>query len=82
MKISFDDHISLDMSAAKHADILFAKNDKPGGQNDLAEYAKRQGIRHVLFKDFTDALPIVQSVVRGEKSVDKVLNEAAASAGV
>ena len=70
------------MSAAKHADILFAKNDKAGGQNDLAEYAKRQGIRHVLFKDFTDALPIVQSVVRGEKSVDQVLNEAAASAGV
>jgi len=70
------------MSAAKHADVLFAKNDKPEGQNDLAEYAKREGIQHVLFKDFTDALPIVQSVVRGEKSVDQVLNEGAASVGV
>jgi len=73
----FGDGVS-DMSAAKHADMLFAKNDKPVGQNDLAEYAKREGIRHVLFKDFTDALPIVQSVVGGEKSVDQVLNEGAA----
>ena len=67
----------IDMSAAKHADVLFVKNDKPAGENDLAEYAKRQGIRHVLFKTFTEALPVVQSVVKGEKSVDDVLNEAA-----
>lgn len=70
------------MSAAKHADVLFAKNDKPVGQNDLAEYAKREGIRHILFEDFSEALPIVQSVVKGEKSVDQVLKEGAASAGL
>lgn len=70
------------MSAAKHADVLFAKNDKPEGENDLTNYARREGIRHLLFKDFSEALPIVQSVVLGRKTVDDVLTEGAAESGM
>ena len=61
------------MSAAEHADVLFVKQ-KGDGENDLATYCTRQGIRHILFSEFSDALPIVQSVVKGEKSVDEVLS--------
>lgn len=70
------------MSAARHADVLFVKNDKPEGQNDLAAYVKREGIKHVLFKEFSEALPIVQSVVKGEASVEQVLEEGAKKAGM
>lgn len=86
------------MSAAKHADVLFVKDDKPEGHNDLAAYVKREGIkcvfslqftrdagsftpftrRHILIKSFTEALPIVQSVVKKEKTVIEVLSEAEA----
>ena len=66
---------STDMSAARHADVLFVKNDKPKGENDLAAYAKKEGIKHILFKEFSDALPIVQSVVKGVVTVDQVLEE-------
>lgn len=62
-----------DISAAKHADILFVKQ-KGDGENDLATYCTRLGIRHILFTHFSNALPIVQSVVKGEKSVDEVLS--------
>jgi len=68
----FGDGVS-DISAAKHADVLFVKQ-KGDGENDLATYCTRQGIRHVLFTDFAKALPVVQSVVKGEKSVDEVLS--------
>jgi len=70
----FGDGVS-DMSAARHADVLFVKNDKPEGQNDLAAYVKKEGIKHILFKEFSDALPIVQSVVGGAATVDQVLEE-------
>lgn len=65
--------VLTDMSAAKHADVLFVKNDKPEGHNDLAVYVKKQGIKHILFKQFSEALPIVQSVVKREKTVQQVL---------
>jgi len=65
-------HSFTDMSAAKHADVLFVKH-KGSGENDLASYCTREGIRHILFEDFSKALPIVQSVVTGEKTVDQVL---------
>ena len=65
--------IKLDMSAAKHADVLFVKQ-KDDGENDLAAYCTKLGIRHILFTDFSKALPIVQSVVKGDKSVDGVLS--------
>lgn len=61
------------MSAAAHADILFAKT-KPNGENDLVEYCDEKGIKYVPFKDFDEALPVVRAVVQGELSVEKALN--------
>ena len=60
------------MSAAKHADVLFVKL-KDDGENDLHTYCDQQGIKHILFADFSRALPVVQSVVNGSKSVAEVL---------
>jgi 2-hydroxy-3-keto-5-methylthiopentenyl-1-phosphate phosphatase len=60
------------MSAAKHADVLFVK-EKEDGENDLHVYCNKNGIKHVLFSDFGKALPVVQSVVEGKKSVKEVL---------
>jgi len=68
----FGDGVS-DMSAAKHADVLFVK-EKEYGENDLAAYCTKLGIKHILFTDFSNALPVVQSVVKGEKTVQEVLN--------
>lgn len=62
------------MSAAKHADVLFVKQ-KEDGENDLHTYCDRQGIKHILFSDFGKALPIVQSVVDGSKTVSEVLSD-------
>lgn len=62
-----------DMSAAKHADVLFVKQ-KPGGENDLAAYCTREGIRHILFEDFSKALPVVRSVVKGEMTLDQAFS--------
>lgn len=60
------------MSAARHADILFVK-DKEDGENDLAVYCTREGIKHILFSDFSQALPVVQSIVNGDRTKDEVL---------
>lgn len=65
--------IKSDISAAKHADVLFVRQ-KQDGENDLASYCTRLGIRHILFTDFANALPIVESIVKGEKSVDEALS--------
>jgi len=59
------------MSAAKHADVLFVKIK--GDENDLATYCEREGIKHITFQDFGEVLPIVESVVKGEKSVKEIL---------
>jgi 2-hydroxy-3-keto-5-methylthiopentenyl-1-phosphate phosphatase len=59
------------MSAAKHADILFVKTK--ADENDLATYCKREGIKHITFQDFGEVLPIVERVVKGEKTVEEVL---------
>ncbi|KII87938.1 hypothetical protein PLICRDRAFT_42478 [Plicaturopsis crispa FD-325 SS-3] len=67
----FGDGVS-DLSAAAHADVLFVK-EKPYGENDLAAYCTKEGIKHILFKDFGEALPIVQSIVKGEKTVKEVM---------
>jgi 2-hydroxy-3-keto-5-methylthiopentenyl-1-phosphate phosphatase len=66
-----------DMSAAKHANVLFVKQ-KEDGENDLHAYCDRQGIKHILFKTFSDALPVVRSVVEGTKTVDEVLDKGVA----
>ncbi|KAE8541954.1 hypothetical protein D1P53_002128 [Cryptococcus gattii VGV] len=62
-----------DLSAAKHADLLFAKTME-SGHSDLQTYCEKQGIRHVPFVDFNKVLEKVQEVVGG-KSVDEVLKE-------
>ncbi|KAJ7599585.1 HAD-like domain-containing protein [Mycena floridula] len=67
----FGDGVS-DMSAAKHADVLFVK-EKEDGENDLAAYCNREGIKHILFPDFSKALSVVQSVVTGNKTKEEVL---------
>ncbi|KAF9059908.1 hypothetical protein BDP27DRAFT_1237774, partial [Rhodocollybia butyracea] len=60
-----------DMSTAKHADGLFVK-EKDYRENDLAAYCTKLGIKHILLSNFSKALPVVQDVVRGEKSVNEV----------
>ena len=67
----FGDGVS-DISAARHADLLFVKT-KPNGENDLAAYCQRENIQHVMFSDFSQALPIVASVVQGAKSVSDII---------
>jgi len=62
----FGDGVS-DLSAAKHADVLFVK-EKSDGENDLATYCARESIPHVLFSDFSKALPVVRSIVQGDKT--------------
>ncbi|KAI0063849.1 hypothetical protein BV25DRAFT_1869613 [Artomyces pyxidatus] len=64
----FGDGVS-DMSAAKHADVLFVK-EKENGENDLAAYCTNEGIKHVLFDDFSTALPAVRSIVEGTKTAE------------
>lgn len=56
-----------DLSAAKHADVLFVK-EKSDGENDLATFCTRENIPHVLFSDFSKALPVVRSIVKGDKT--------------
>jgi len=67
----FGDGVS-DMSAARHADVLFVKV-KDNGENDLVSYCKQEGIKHITFSDFSKALAVVQSVVEGKKTADEVL---------
>ncbi|KAJ2922289.1 hypothetical protein H1R20_g14793, partial [Candolleomyces eurysporus] len=61
-----------DISAARWADVLFAKQ-KPNGENDLATYCKREGIKHLEITEFSQAIPILSSIVNGEKSVAEVM---------
>ncbi|KAF8155689.1 HAD-like domain-containing protein [Crassisporium funariophilum] len=67
----FGDGVS-DISAAKHADVLFVKT-KSDGENDLAAYCQREGIKHALFSDFSQALPVVESIVKGSITIDEVV---------
>ncbi|PIL30159.1 hypothetical protein GSI_07737 [Ganoderma sinense ZZ0214-1] len=68
----FGDGVS-DMSAARHADVLFVK-EKPDGENDLAAYCVREGIPHILFADFGRALAVVADVVEGRTSAKQALD--------
>lgn len=63
-----------DLSAAKHADILFAKKE-PGMDSDLATYCKREGIPHILFENFSQVLPLVQAIVEGKISKEEALRK-------
>ncbi|KAJ7895423.1 hypothetical protein B0H13DRAFT_1624346, partial [Mycena leptocephala] len=61
-----------DMSAARHADVLFV-NQTDDGENDLAAFCTREGIKHIIFRDFAQALGVVQAVTSGEKTPEEVL---------
>lgn len=63
---------TLDISAAEHADLLFVKT-KLDGENDLSVYCQREGIKHVLFDDFSKVLPVVDSIVKGSKSIKEII---------
>lgn len=65
--------VTVDISAAKYADVLFVKT-KEDGENDLSVYCQREGIKHILFSDFSKALPTVESIVKGEKTIEDVNN--------
>ncbi|KAM6503151.1 HAD-like domain containing protein [Amanita muscaria] len=67
----FGDGVS-DISAARHADVLFVK-EKPGGDNDLAAYCRKHGIKHIIFEDFSRALGVVKAIVAGEKTIDEAV---------
>ncbi|GJJ15141.1 hypothetical protein Clacol_009416 [Clathrus columnatus] len=69
----FGDGVS-DMSAARHADVLFVKKP-PGKESDLATYCEKEGIPHILFENFNQALPMVQAIVEGSMSVQEALKK-------
>ena len=48
-----------DMSAARHADVLFVKDKK---DNDLATYCDKHGIKYHLFKDWTEPKQMLEKV--------------------
>nr|ODN86156.1 hypothetical protein L203_04274 [Cryptococcus depauperatus CBS 7841] len=62
-----------DLSAAKHADLLFAKT-MVNGHSDLQTFCEREKIPHVPFVDFTKVLEKVKEVVHG-KAIADVLKE-------
>ncbi|WVQ79731.1 hypothetical protein IAT38_001831 [Cryptococcus sp. DSM 104549] len=62
-----------DLSAAKHADLLFAKT-MATGHSDLQTFCERQNIPHVPFVDFNKVLEKVQEVAAG-KTIPEVLAE-------
>lgn len=63
-----------DMSAARHADVLYVKQ-KQDGENDLAAFCKRENIPHILFEDFSHALRSVGAIVEGKKTAKDALAE-------
>jgi hypothetical protein len=72
------------MSAARHADILFIKvpasaPGEPSETSDLHTYCVREGIPHVVFHEFEQALVVVQDVVSGRKTKEEVLAAAKVS---
>lgn len=62
------------MSAARHADVLFVKK-LPEDESDLATFCDKEGIPHILFEDFSQALPIVQAIVNGDLTVQDALKK-------
>lgn len=64
--------VSTDISAAKHADLLFVKTGLDG-ENDLSVYCQREGIKHIVFDEFSKVLPVVDSIVKGTKTIQEVV---------
>jgi 2-hydroxy-3-keto-5-methylthiopentenyl-1-phosphate phosphatase len=63
---------NTDISAAKHADLLFVKTEADG-ENDLAVYCKREKIKHIVFDEFSKVLPVVDSIVKGTKTIQELV---------
>lgn len=63
-----------DMSAARHADVLFVKKP-PGKESDLATYCADEGIPHILFEHFSQALTVMKSIVNGETTKEEALQK-------
>jgi 2-hydroxy-3-keto-5-methylthiopentenyl-1-phosphate phosphatase len=63
-----------DLSAARHADLLFTKVG-PSGSSDLKRYCEKEDIPHVVVRDFNKILDSVKLVVGGEKSYQQVIAE-------
>lgn len=64
-----------DLSAARHADLLFTKVGE-SGTSDLLKYVQREGIPHVAVKCFGQILEDVQKVVVDGETPEKVIAEA------
>ncbi|KAL9934973.1 hypothetical protein V8E36_006049 [Tilletia maclaganii] len=62
-----------DMSAARHADVLFVKDQK---DNDLATYCRKNGIPFKLFKDWTVIRDEVKKVLDGQVQPKDVMDSA------
>lgn len=58
-----------DMSAARHADVLFVKDKQ---DNDLKTYCDKYNIKYTLFKDWSVVQDVVEKIVSGEIPIDSV----------
>lgn len=58
-----------DMSAARHADVLFVKDRK---DNDLKTYCDTHKIKYTLFKDWTVVKAMVEKIISGEIPIESV----------
>lgn len=64
-----------DLSAARHADLLFTKVTAEGN-TDLLQYCINEGIPHVPFSHFDTVLEKVKLVVGGQKTTQQIIQEA------
>lgn len=55
-----------DISAARHADILFARKDR-----DLEFYCKRENIPYIPFDTFAEIEHVVRKIVDGKAKLEK-----------
>ncbi|KAI9484255.1 MAG: HAD-like domain-containing protein [Benjaminiella poitrasii] len=55
-----------DISAARHADVLFARKDR-----DLEFYCKREGIPYIPFDTFAEIEQVTRALVEGESRIEK-----------
>jgi len=68
----FGDGVS-DLSAARHADVLFVKVTGIDEKDNLKTHCDKAGIPYIPFLDFHIAKAIVGQIVRGEKTKDDFL---------
>lgn len=61
-----------DMSAARHADVLFVKDKE---DNDLATYCKTNKIPYHLFRDWTIPKRMLEALMSGELKDDDVIQK-------